>query len=78
MPPENLEDYLRARPFVPFRILLSTGQTYDILHPELVMVGKRTLIIGITSDPVPRYEHSVTVALLHIVRLEPLDVATAH
>ena len=78
MPPEDLEGYLRATPFAPFRLLLSTGRTCtDIHHPELVMVGKRSVIVGITQDPTPRYDRSVTVAHLHIVRLEPIDAATA-
>jgi hypothetical protein len=77
MPPEDLERHLNARPFVPFRIKLTTGETYDVRHPELVMVGRRSVIVGITHDPIPRYERAVTVALVHIVRLEPLEAASA-
>ena len=47
MPPEDLERHLR--PFAPFRIQLSTGETIDVRHPELVMVGKRSAIIGISN-----------------------------
>ena len=75
MPPEELERHLR--PFAPFRIQLNTGDIIDVRHPELVMVGKRSAIIGITNDPTPRYDRAVTVALLHIVRLEPLDAPAA-
>lgn len=73
MPPEELERHLR--PFVPFRLQLTTGETIDVHHPELVMVGKRSAIIGISNDPTPRYDRAITVALLHIVKLEPLDIA---
>jgi hypothetical protein len=31
---------LRRRPFVPFRLILSSGITYDILHPEMMFVSK--------------------------------------
>jgi len=77
MPPDDIEALVRKRPFVPFRILLSTGETYDVHHPELVMVGKRSALIGITSDPTPRYDRFATISLLHVVRLEPLDGETA-
>ena len=30
---------LRIRPFVPFRVVTSDGTTYDVRHPELVMVA---------------------------------------
>jgi hypothetical protein len=49
MPPEELERHLH--PFTPFRIQLSTGETFDVRHPELVMVGKLSAIIGISNDP---------------------------
>ncbi len=29
---------LRRRPFVPFRLILSSGTTYAILHPEMLFV----------------------------------------
>ncbi len=73
MPPEELKRHLH--PFTPFRIQLSTGETFDVRHPDLIMVGKRTAIIGFSNDPTPLYDRAVTVALLHIVRLEPLDAA---
>ena len=74
MPPEELERHLR--PFVPFRIQLSTGETIDVRHPELVMVGKRSAIVGISNEPTPRYDRAVTIALLHIVRLDELSAGT--
>jgi len=75
MPPEELWQKLRAQPFEPFRLFLTDGTAYDIRHPELMMVGRRAAVIGIahSEQPMPFFEHTATVALLHIVRLEPME-----
>jgi hypothetical protein len=39
----GLRELLRARPFVPFRLLISEGAIVDIRHPELVLPGRSTL-----------------------------------
>ena len=78
MPPEQLREAVRARPFVPFRICLTDGQSYDIRHPELLMTGKRSAVIGVIlqpTEPEPLSDRFVTVDLLHVVRIEPLEVS---
>ena len=74
MAPEELAAALRRRPFAPFRPTLTEGSTYDIRHPELCMAGRRSAIIGLAApgDPDLLFERSVTVDLLHVVKLEPL------
>ena len=76
MPPEELLDWVQKRPFVPFRIHLTDGHSYDVRHPELCMPGRRTAIIGLVGgSSEPLYERAVTVSLPHLVRLEPLEPA---
>jgi hypothetical protein len=77
MTPEEVAAALRRQPFVTFRITLAEGNTYEVRHPELCMVGRRSAIIGITTrdDPDRLFERSVDVDLLHIVKLEPLETA---
>ncbi len=77
MAPEELAGALRTRPFVPFRITLTQGSTYEIRHPELCMAGRRSAIIGIAApnDPDRLFERSVTVDLLHVVKLEAIETA---
>lgn len=78
MGPQDLESELKKESFQPFRIVTTTGKTYDITERDrpLIMVGKRTVIIGLRvpeSDPYfDRYE---VVSLVHIVRLEPIPVS---
>lgn len=66
---------IRGRPFVPVRLVTSTGQTYDIYHPDLIMVGCRDLIIGTASTQNPAtYEQVTRVAILHVTEMRDLPV----
>ena len=73
MPPSDLLEALRVRPFVPFRLHVSEGATYEIRHPEMMLVGVASVIIAIPADPSsPYYQRTETVAARHIIRIVPL------
>jgi hypothetical protein len=75
MAPEELRDVLKTTPFEPFRLVMTDGTGYEIRHPDLLWVGRRTAMVGLTGDPGQTfYERSVRVDLLHVIRLEPLQV----
>lgn len=72
---EEIQARLREKPFRPLRIIASEGLRYDIQHPDLVLVGRRDLMIGFVSPNRPTIYNRVTrVALVHIVALEELSV----
>ena len=73
MSPKGILQALRKRPFKPFRIQVSDGTTYDVRHPELVMVGKGEVMIGIpeSGDADPVFDRVETVSLGHVVKLLP-------
>jgi hypothetical protein len=74
---KELHGAARRQPFEPFRVILTTGATYDIRHPDLIMVGRRSAIIGVTNEPTGAvYDRTVKVDLLHVVGIEELP-ATA-
>jgi hypothetical protein len=77
MAPEELTAVRRRRPFVPFRLTLTEGSAYEVHHPELCMAGKRSAVIGLApgDDPDRLFDRTVTVDLLHVVKLEPLEGA---
>jgi hypothetical protein len=76
MEPEQLSEVLHQKPFEPFRMVMTDGKGFEIRHPDLLMVGRRTVIVGLTGDPAHTYfERTVKVDLLHIIRLEPLGAA---
>jgi len=76
MQTEDLARRVQQRPFVPFRTYLTDGSIYDLRHPELIMVGKRTAVVGVTSNPQQKhFDHLVDVDLLHIVRVEAIEAS---
>ncbi len=77
MAPEELASAVRRRPFVPFRLTLTEGSSYEVRHPELCMVGRRSAVLGLTSpnSTDTLFERSLTVDLLHVVKIELLESA---
>ena len=75
MRPEDVLQLLRRRPFEPFRIHVSDGSTFEVRHPELAIVERSKVIIGVPGRDGPEgpVERSVFCALIHITRLEPVD-----
>lgn len=70
---EELLELIRVRPFVPLRVHMTDGQTYDIRHPDQVLVLRGRVDIGVGADPatgvLDRVEHC---SLLHVVRVEQI------
>jgi hypothetical protein len=78
MAPEELRDALRQQPFEPFRLVMTDGIGYEIPHPDLLMVGRRTAVVGVAGQPGQTfYERTVKVDLLHVIRIEPLQAASS-
>lgn len=77
MPPEDLAQFLDRKPFERFLINLTDGTILDIRHPEMVLLGRRSAVIGISNgdESRPMYDRYVTISLLHINRLEPLGTS---
>ncbi len=72
MRPEDLHEFTRRRPFLPYRLFTTDGRTYEIRHPDLVIVLRSRIVIGVGGeDGVP--DHTEHIALLHIVRIEELQ-----
>ena len=68
---------LRRRPFTPFRLILSSGTSYDIMHPEMLFVSKSGLTVAIydrgqqpAPDEIPVRE--ALVSYLHVAATEDL------
>jgi hypothetical protein len=74
---EEIQSRINEKPFRPFRLIASEGLRYDIVHPDLVLVGQRDLTIGFPSPDNPRlYDRLIRVALVHVVGLEDLPSPT--
>ena len=68
---DDLLAQLRRRPFVPFRLVMTDGTTYQVSHPDFVMPGRRSVVIGYPDERRPglisRFD---VVSYLHVMRLE--------
>ena len=73
---QTFRNLLTARPFEPFRIVMSSGQSYEVRHPEMAFVTKTDLLVGIDieDDGVPA-EFKIC-SLLHVTAVEPLSTAS--
>jgi hypothetical protein len=73
--PQDLESELHKEPFQPFQIVTTTCKSYDVTERDrpLIMVGKRSVVIGLrVSETDPYFDRYEVVALIHIVHLEPI------
>lgn len=68
MRPDDLYEFTRRRPFAAYRIYATDGRTYDIRHPDQVIVLRSRLIIGVGA---------VNGTPDHVVRVEELESETS-
>lgn len=71
-----VRDMLRQQPFRPFRVVMSSGEAYDVRHPEMAWVTKNDLFVGIdvADDGLPA--DARICPLFHVSTLEPLKSDT--
>jgi len=66
---EVLKESLARRPFDRFRVRLSSGDAYDVRHPEGAWLVKGGLYVGLPpSEAIP--DRAVFCSLLHIAAIE--------
>ena len=72
---ENIKQWLRRRPFQPFRVVVKDGRVYDVRHPRMNLLAETYVKIGIPHPqrPAPMCDHTEFVALKEIERIEPLS-----
>ena len=74
---QTFRDLLTQRPFRPFRLVMSSGQTYDIRHPEMALLTRTDILVGIDADEDDVPARFNICSLLHVVTVEPLSEAGA-
>lgn len=75
MAPSDLDAELKREPFQPFRIVTTTGKTYDVTlkNRPMIRVGSRMVIIGYSiPETHPYFDGYEVVSLVNIVRLESI------
>lgn len=73
---ETIRLRLNARPFQSFCIVTSSGESYEVRHPEMAIVTKTEIVVALPdNDGIPT--RLQLVATLHVTALEPLNTAGA-
>ncbi|MGL4513098.1 MAG: hypothetical protein ACRCT8_08385 [Lacipirellulaceae bacterium] len=73
---QTFRNLLKWQPFRPFRLVMSSGERYEVRHPEMAMLTKTDILVGIdVEDGVPA-EFKIC-SLLHVTAVEPLERASA-
>jgi hypothetical protein len=75
---QQLGRYVTAEPFRPFRISMTSGQSFEIRHSEMISVGRSTArIYPFMSDHLDHAtQRELEISLLLMESVEPLN-ATA-
>jgi hypothetical protein len=73
---ESMHEWMRKRPFEPFRVSTSAGDAYEVRHPEMAWLTRTELLNGVAERRgfPSRYR---AVSLLHITAVEPLGSTAA-
>lgn len=73
----GFRELLAQQPFRPFRLVMSSGQSYEVRHPEMAMLTKTDMLVGvnIAEDGVPA-EFRIC-SLLHVTAVEPIGGSSA-
>ena len=68
----EFRELLKRKPFTPLRIHMSDGVTYDIFHPDNIIVGHQRVDIGRSAEPGGVVDRVDYCSLLHVVRVEEI------
>jgi hypothetical protein len=64
-----IRDRVRKQPFVPVRVVTSSGQTYDVYHFDMIWIGHNDLHVGMPSPDDPTIYDSESVARIAILHI---------
>jgi hypothetical protein len=70
--------YVQAVPFRPFRIVMNSGKSYAVRHPETIAVGRDTFIYYYRQKPGQPFDRLDMVSLLLVQNIEHLGQGTTN
>ena len=73
---DTIREFLSRRPFSPFRVILSSGDSFEIRHPEFAWLVKVGLYVGLPAGgrngEVDLPQRAVFCSALHLDAAEAL------
>lgn len=73
MRPEEISVHLRTLPFDPIRVFVSDGSSYDVLHPDLMLVSHRQVAIGVKRGKGDLPQRLAYVNPVPMTRIKPIN-----
>jgi hypothetical protein len=78
MRPEDVLHWLQATPFVPFRMTMNSGLTFEVRHPELIRLMRTSLIYFTPSLDEGVFDRAQMFGLVLIERIERIERAASN
>ncbi len=78
MTADTFREILHRTPFEPFRVVMSSGESYIVLHRETALITVRALILALPDPTQPEGERLAFCSYLHLAHVEvlrPSDIA---
>lgn len=76
---QALRELLKQQPFAPFEMILSSGDRFRVVHPEMLWLLKERVLVAlpakVSDEDLP--DRYVTVSYLHIAAANPLETTGA-
>ena len=70
MTAETIKSFLRRRPFEALRVKMSSGESFEIRHPEMAVLTKAELIIVLPDEQGNPSDRIEFCSFLHIAGIE--------
>ena len=68
----DIQARVRRQPFTRFRIVTSSGEAYEITHPESIVIGRRGVALSVRGEDAPEEYHYLSI--MHITAMEAMPV----
>ena len=72
MTADTFREITKQRPFEPYRVVMSSGESYNVMHPEMVLITSKSLVIALPDPTASEGERLVFCSYLHLAHVETL------
>ena len=77
MTADTFKQIFSQRPIEPFRVVMSSGESYNVMHPEMALVSSRSLVLAIPDPTHADGERIAFCSYLHIAHVETFHPSRA-
>lgn len=74
---DTIQELLSRHPFEPFQVVTSSGDRYEVRHPEMVLRVKNGIYIGLGGKGAVA-DRAAFVSLLHVSAVETNGTGNGH